>query len=206
MRNALKKTAVGLARILPLLLMVALVAVTNASAAAESYAMGAGGYMGIAPGTALALGAGAVGLGAVLRLDGQNEDGDPASVTLDTDNDDSQGLFDKIQRAAKLKAQEIIGPTQEQLEAAQGENSTFRDALIGEIVRVEKLSAGDDYDTEAEREFYDGLPAERLTKHYRRKVVEQRSELSVEQATTEGEPQGPEEDDLYSELSPSEDE
>ena len=196
MRNALKSAGSFAARILPLLLMLALAGVTNASAAAE----GAGGYMGTAPGTVAALGLGAIALGTVVHLSGTNEDGEEESVMLDTENDDSQGLLKKLKRAAKLKAQAIIGPAKEKLEAAQAENETFRDIIVGEVLRIKKLTAGQDgegnydFDVEQEKQYLEGLPADRLKMEYER--LPNSEDVKVEQTTTEGEKQGEEDDEL----------
>lgn len=98
------------------------------------------------------------------------------------------------EREAALRAQ--AEEHKEELTAVQNEVETLKEKIVGEIVRVEALSAGEDYDTEAERDFFKGLSADRLMQHYRRKVVEKRENLSLNTATKEGTKQRPE-DDVY---------
>ena len=117
---------------------------------------------------------------------------------LDLDSEDKSSFLKNIKRYVKLKVQEKLSPTKAELKAEREENDNLRGLIVGEILRVKKLTqTGEDgepgFDVEKEKKYLEGLPAERLKMEYER--IPQREELKVESVTESA--GGEEGNDIY---------
>ena len=135
--------------------------------------------------------------GITVHLTAKNVDTDEEeSINLDTE--DRSTLINRLKHYVGLKTRAATKPLQEQLTASQEENSGLRDIIVGEILRVKKLTqTGEDgepsFNVEKEKKYLEGLPAERLKMEYER--IPQREELKVESVTKSA--GGEEGNDLY---------
>lgn len=135
----------------------------------------------------LMLGLGAVGLGAVISLRiGQR------TVALDTDKPASADDYYTTLAAHETQVREAAEtPLRTQLSAVRAENDLLRSALASEILRVRKLTGGEDFDEAAERLYLlggddtPGLPAARLRVEYDRAVQQ---DLKHKPASDGGDP------------------
>ena len=147
-----------------------------------------------APLTAVGLALGCTLMGVTVYLSARNHEKErDESILLDTDNDKQEELAEKIQHYASLKAQEKLGPLEEKSEHLASELSSLKTMVVGEIVRIKKLTAPKNdegettLDVEKEAAYLEGLPAERLQMEYER-LPEKAETLSVTATTTDAEP------------------
>ena len=120
---------------------------------------------------------------AQLTIRTKNEDGDAVTHTLhleDEHADDEAAAVEQLaaraERAADLRSE---------LNAVQHDLATAKEAIVSDIVRRKKLAGeydGDDgLDQEADREYLEGLPVDRLKMEYKRAPSD--AELDTSSAT-----------------------
>ena len=145
--------------------------------------------------------------GLTVQMMAKNPDtGEEERIQFDSEDEDT--FLKRLQHFVGLKSKAKVKPVQEKLDATEKENDGLRGMIVGEILRIKKLTSVDDegeptFDVEKEQKYLEGLPADRLKMEYER--LPKREELKVEQVTTSEEPDDSP-DGLYAELAPEEDE
>lgn len=120
---------------------------------------------------------GLAGLGAVIHLKIGKR-----SVTLDAEDPSSAHKYDEALEAhVEAEKEAAAAPIKENLQAAKEEGSALRGIVVGEILRIRKLTAGEDFDVEGEKKYLDGLPAERLKMEFDR--LPKREEIQLKAKT-----------------------
>lgn len=125
---------------------------------------------------------GLAGLGAVIHLKIGKR-----SVTLDAEDPASAHKYDEaLEEHVETEKEAALAPVSEELTAAQEEGAALRSILVGEILRIRKLTAGEDFDVEDERKYLDGLPAERLKMEFDR--LPKREDIKLKAVTKNEQP------------------
>lgn len=107
-------------------------------------------------------------------LRSQNSEGDAVTLTAHVEDDHVDDSVDAIHRFAQLEAEQQTAAIRENLQTAESENTTLREAIVSDTIRAKKLagvvSEDDDADlsVEDEREYLMGLPADRLQMEHER--------------------------------------
>lgn len=150
-----------------------LAAVLMLTACAPPVAMGA------------ASGVGLLGVGALYQF-GVGEQ----TVQLDTEDDNSVTSFERRLSAAHERETEQRLNTQqeahdEEVETLQGEIQTLQGVAVDETLRLRQLSRGEDLEVEDEREYLEGLSAQRLQRELKHARDEAKT-LSTKPTLSEG--------------------
>lgn len=84
-------------------------------------------------------------------------------INLDADADNFPG---ELQRVIALRVEAGVGPVQASLSAAQAENAALRALVVGDIIRLRRITG--EADVEKETRYLVGLPMERLQMEWER--------------------------------------
>lgn len=179
--RALKTLAFG---VLAVLFVLCLAPVTAAHAAEAAP------FAGPAPlGTLLTIaGLGAAGI--VVRLSAKKYDGEGESRTerfsLDSDSDQ---FAEQLEDFGEAKREEGAAPLRLELSATEKTSHEYRDILVGEVLRVQKLSAEDPekFDVETERAYLETLRPDQLKLHFD-KARQAAQELKLKASTSNEDP------------------
>jgi hypothetical protein len=121
---------------------------------------------------------------AQLNVRTQNEDGERVTRTFHLEDEHAPDETEQLEALAEQA--DRVSELNEELEGTRSELDTARDVIASDIIRHKKLAGdleGED-EIEDEREFLEGLPVDRLKKHWDRAPAEE--ELSTESAIDPG--------------------
>ena len=102
----------------------------------------------------------------------EDHNGERQSFDLEVDDESPQEQVEAIERYAETREQAARADLQAEMNEIEEEMGELRDLVVSDIIRRQKLAGevGEDADlsVEDQREYLEGLPAERLQMEYER--------------------------------------
>lgn len=101
-------------------------------------------------------------------------DANGTSFALSVEDGQEEQAMKQLRTFYTQSKEEGAAPMKTRLDAAEAYGQAVRDILVGEIIRLRKLSAPtseggeEQFNAEAERQYLEGLPADRLAMEWRR--------------------------------------
>jgi hypothetical protein len=123
----------------------------------------------------------------------EDKDGERKTFDLEVGDESPQETAKKVERFGQTCAEAAQADLKAEKDALQEEIDSMQDLVVSEIIRRKKLAGkvGDDADlsVEDEREYLEGLPADRLQKEWERAPDGADLSGSTETHTTSDEPE-----------------
>lgn len=122
----------------------------------------------------------------------KDKNGESQAFDLEVGDDAPQDQVQQIERYAETREERARADLQADLDATEEELSAMTDLVVSEIIRRQKLAGqiGEDAElsVEDQREYLEGLPAERLQMEWERAPSEEDLSGSTEMVTTGDDP------------------
>jgi len=128
----------------------------------------------------------------LVKLQTTNADGERRSFSLEAPDGEGESARQAAEEYAEARVSAARADLQADLDATEEELSAMTDLVVSEIIRRQKLAGqiGEDAElsVEDQREYLEGLPAERLQMEWERAPSEEDLSGSTETATTGDDP------------------